>query len=118
VASTRVRAGVAGTIVVALALAALACPFASTKRDGLNKVAADHGFESSARQSATARSPLAHYSVKHVDDERTAKVLAGIVGVMITLVVAAVAFGGIGLVVRRRSGPATACSRSKLMGAD
>jgi cobalt/nickel transport system permease protein len=121
VASTRVRAGVTGTIVagllVALALAAFASPFASTEPDGLNQVAADHRFDSSARESATARSPLAHYSVRHIDDERTTKGLAGIIGVMITLVVAAVVFGGLWLVVRRRSGPATARSQKNPMGA-
>ena len=48
-ASARTRAGIAGLIVagllVALALAAFASPFASTEPDGLNKVAADHGLD-------------------------------------------------------------------------
>jgi cobalt/nickel transport system permease protein len=107
VPSRRTRAGIAGVIVagllVALALAAFASPFASTKPDGLNKVAADHGIDASARNSDAAGSPLADYSVDHVDNEKVTKGLAGTIGVAITLLVAAPVFGGLWIVVRRRS---------------
>ncbi len=106
--SARTRVGIAELVVagllVALALAAFASPFASTKPDGLNKVAADHGFDASANDSATADSPLAGYSVKHVDNERVTKGLAGVIGVVITLVVAGAIFGGLRFFVRRRAG--------------
>ena len=106
--AVRTRAGIAGLVVagllVALALAAFASPFASTEPDGLNKVAADHGLDGSARDSATAGSPLAGYSVKHVDNERVTKGLAAIIGVVITALVAGAFFAGLSVVVRRRAG--------------
>jgi cobalt/nickel transport system permease protein len=109
VASARIRAGIGGLIaaglLVALALAAFASPFASTEPDGLNKVAADHGFDAAARDSAAAGSPLAGYSVKHVDDDKVTKGLAGTIGVVLTLLVAGAIFGGMWFVVRRRAGP-------------
>jgi cobalt/nickel transport system permease protein len=107
-AGTRARIGVATLVVagvlVAFGLAAFASPFASNKPDGLNKVAADHGFDAPARNSATADSPLAGYGVKHVDNEKVSKGSAGIVGVAVTLLVATVAFATLRHFVRRRSG--------------
>ena len=121
VAAARTRAGIAGLIVagllVALALAAFASPFASTEPDGLNKVAADHGLDRSARDSATAGSPLAGYSVKHVDNEKVTKGLAGTIGVVLTLLVAGAIFGGLWVVVRRRGAAPTVGTRRSLMGA-
>jgi len=89
-------------LTVALLVAAFASPFASTKPDGLNKVAMDHGFDRQARASATSGSPLAGYAVTSVDDDRVSKGLSGIAGVAITLAVAGALFGGTWLVVRRR----------------
>ena len=42
--------------------------------------------------------------MKNVDDEKVTKGLAGIIGVTITLAVAAAVFGGLGYAVRRRTG--------------
>ena len=92
-----------GAVVVTLLLAALASPFASTAPDGLNKVAIDKGFDHHAKASAVADSPLAGYAVQDVKSEKVSKGLSGIVGVLITLVVASALFGGIWLVARRRS---------------
>jgi PDGLE domain len=89
-------------VVVALLLAAFASPFASTAPDGLNKVAIDKGFDGQAKDSAVAESPLAGYAVESVGNEKVSKGLSGVAGVAITLAVAMVVFGGLGLVVRRR----------------
>jgi cobalt/nickel transport system permease protein len=104
---SRGRIGIGALVVagvlVALALAAFASPFASSRPDGLNRVAADHGFDHAARASATDDSPLAGYSVRHVDNQRVTKGLAGVIGVGITVAVATAVFGGLWLVVRRRA---------------
>ena len=104
----RARIGIAGVVLIGLlvvfGLAAFVSPFASSQPDGLNKVAADHGFDATARRSVTQDSPLADYAVKNVDDEKVTKGLAGIIGVTITLAVAAAVFGGLGYAVRRRTG--------------
>ena len=107
--SKRTRITVAGLVVagllVALALATFASPFASSKPDGLEKVAEDKGFIDTARDSAVADSPLADYAVRNVDNAKVSTGLSGIIGVTITFVVAAALFGGVWFMVRRRSGP-------------
>jgi hypothetical protein len=102
----KLRVGIVGLVisglVVAFALAAFASPFASSQPDGLEKVAADKGFLANAKDSATADSPLADYSVTSVADEKASTGLAGVLGVAITLAVAGGAFGGIRYAIRRR----------------
>jgi PDGLE domain len=100
------RSGIVGLVlvglVVALGLAAFASPFASSKPDGLERVAGDHGFLATARDSATADSPLADYAVSDVEDERVSTGVAGVIGVAITMAVGVAVFGGVWLVARRR----------------
>ena len=104
-AGRRMRTGMA-VVVVALAvtfgLAAFASPFASSKPDGLNKVAADHGFDHTARASATEHSPLAGYEVRHVDHAGVSKGLSGVIGVVCTIGLATAVFGALHIAVRRR----------------
>jgi cobalt/nickel transport system permease protein len=83
-------------LVVAAALAFFVGPLASSKPDGLEKVAADHGLQAS--EHALDGSPTAGYEVRGVGDERLATGLAGLVGVAVTFAVA----GGVVLLVRRR----------------
>lgn len=64
--------------------------YASSEPDGLNKVAADHGFDGAAVDSATASLPTAGYSISGIDNERLSGGLAGILGV---LVMAILGFG-------------------------
>ncbi len=97
----------AAAVVVALLLAAFASPFASTAPDGLNKVAIDKGFDGKAKASAVADSPLAGYAVRDVKNEKVSKGLSGIAGVVITLLIAGVLFGGLWFVARRRNGSRT-----------
>jgi hypothetical protein len=104
---TRVRIGL-GTLVmsgllVAFGLAVFASPLASSRPDGLNKVAADHGFDRSARRSAADDSPLAGYAVKDVDNDDVAKGSAGMIGVAVTLFVAIIVFARLRHLVRQRS---------------
>jgi hypothetical protein len=101
-----------GAIVVTIALAAVASPFASTSPDGLNKVAIDKGFDGNAKASAVDESPLAGYSVENVENAKVSKGLSGLVGVVITLLIAGVLFGGLWVLARRRAGraPLTASS--------
>jgi PDGLE domain len=91
-----------GAVAIAVALAAFASPFASTQPDGLNKVAIDKGFAHTAKDSATGDSPLAGYAVQNVRNEKVSKGISGVAGVVITLAVGGVVFGGLWILVRRR----------------
>ena len=93
----------AGALLVALLLAAFVSPFSSSSPDGLNKVAIDKGFDAKAKASAVADGPLAGYAVKDVKNEKVSKGVSGIAGVAITLLIAALLFGGLWFVARRRS---------------
>jgi hypothetical protein len=98
---------VAAGVVVALALAFFVSPHASSSPDGLERVATDQGFADRAEDSATAGGPLADYAVAGVDDERLSTGVAGVIGVVVTFVVAL----GVTLfvrVVRRRRAEVTA----------
>ena len=96
--STR-RLVVVGLLVSAL-LAGVASFSASGSPDGLEHVAGTLGFESTARDSATAGSPLADYSVAPVGDPRLSGGLAGLVGVVAVGLVMA----GLVLLLRHRRG--------------
>jgi hypothetical protein len=71
-------------LAVALLLAFLVSPEASSKPDGLNKVAIDQGFADQEQNHSLQDGPLAGYGVKGVDDERMSTGLAGIIGVATT----------------------------------
>jgi hypothetical protein len=97
--STRVRFGlfIAAGLIVALALAFFVSPEASSKPDGLNKVAMDKGLTAQERPHALDGVPTAGYGVQGVDDHRLSTGLAGAIGVTVTFVLA----GGLFLVVKR-----------------
>lgn len=92
---------VAVGLAVAVALAFLVAPEASSKPDGLEKVAIDEGFVDGARDHDLADSPTADYGVEGVDDARLSTGLAGLIGIAITFVVT----GGLFLLVRRMRRP-------------
>ena len=94
----RTRSFLLGGLLVALLLAGVASYYASTHPDGLEYVADKTGFLDSGDDHATGGGPMADYSVKGVDSPRLAGGLAGVAGVLVTLVLA----GGIGYAVRRR----------------
>ena len=86
-------------LAVALLLAFVVSPQASSQPDGLEKVAIDNGFIDAADDHDLAGSPLADYGVEGVDDDRLSTGLAGVIGVVVTF-----AFGaGLFALVRRKS---------------
>lgn len=86
---------------VALCIAGVASYYASPDPDGLERVAEDQGFIGDATEHGLSDSPLADYGVSGVEDPRLSVGLAGIVGVLVTAVVAG---GGFWLLTRRRDG--------------
>lgn len=80
---------VAGLLVSLLA-AGVASYYASSSPDGLERVAADQGFDEHAQDNANAELPTADYGIAGIDDERLSVGLAGVLGVA---VMAAVGFG-------------------------
>jgi hypothetical protein len=85
-------------LAVALLVAGVASWYASGQPDGLEWAAEQAGFLDSAKDSAVSGSPLADYSVTGVDDGRLSGGLAGVLGVLVTLVLA----GGLTMLLRRR----------------
>jgi len=89
-------------ILVLLGVAVLAAvflsPFASTKPDGLERVAEDKGFLERGEGPQAVNSPIADYVVPGISNEKLATSLAGLVGVII---VGALGFG-LGTVLKRK----------------
>ena len=75
-------------LIVSLAIAGILSFYASSHPDGLEKVAEDEGFLDTAKDSVNAGTPLADYGVTGVENERLSVGLSGIIGVIVTLVVA------------------------------
>ena len=84
------RAFVVAGVGIALVLAFLVSPHASSSPDGLEKVASDNGIDLGVTDHAMADSPVADYAVSGVDEGSLSTGLAGIVGVAVTF---AVGFG-------------------------
>ncbi|MCT4356225.1 energy-coupling factor ABC transporter permease [Streptomyces sp. Je 1-79] len=89
-----------GGLAAALVLAGFVSFYASASPDGLEKVAADKGFDKNVEEHDAAGSPLADYGVKGVEAARLSGGLAGVIGVGATL---AVGTGAFWLVRRRRT---------------
>ena len=90
------RAFVLGGLLVAVFFAAVVSQFAVDDPDGLERVAIDEGFESSAEEHAIADSIFADYATTGIDNETVSLAVAGIAGVALTLLV------GYGIVVATR----------------
>jgi hypothetical protein len=75
-------------LAISLLLAGVVSYYASSSPDGLEKVAEDIGFSADAEDSAVAGSPLSDYGVAPVSDERLSVGIAGVIGVLLTAVVA------------------------------
>jgi hypothetical protein len=78
---------VLGLIISALLAGGISL-FASSQPDGLERVAIDAGFADTAKESATADSLFADYSVSIFGDSAGGGALAGLIGVAITALVA------------------------------
>lgn len=90
-------------LLLALLLAGVGSFYASSAPDGLEWAAEETGFADTARDSATADSPLADYAVDG-EEGRLSGAAAGVVGVVVTLALA----GGLTFLVRRRGSPPAA----------
>lgn len=82
---------------VALVLAFVVSPHASSSPDGLERVAIDQGFESQATPHTMAGAPLADYGVTGVDTSWLSTGLSGVIGVTLCFTLA----GAVVLVIRR-----------------
>jgi hypothetical protein len=92
---------VAGGLLVAFVLAFGVSRYASSKPDGLDKVAIDKGFSSAETPHDFDDSPFAGYSTRGVSDSGLATGTAGVIGVVAVFVVAA---GSVWLATRVRHG--------------
>jgi hypothetical protein len=96
------RTFIVAAVVVAVGLAVLLSPFASSSPDGLERVAGDKGFAGEGRlHDVQEDAPIPGYAFPGVDDERVSTALAGLVG---TLGVFAIGYGG-ARVLRHRGRP-------------
>ena len=75
-------------LLVSLAIAGVLSYYASSQPDGLEKVAEDKGFLDTAKDSVNAGTPLADYGITGLENERLSVGLSGIIGVIVTLIVA------------------------------
>jgi cobalt/nickel transport protein len=73
-----------GALLLASSLALLVAPWASSKPDGLTKVAGQEGFDRAEREHVLDDSPVSGYSVEGVDNDRLSTGLAGLIGVLAT----------------------------------
>jgi hypothetical protein len=96
----RLAAFVVAGLLVALALAFFVSPEASSKPDGLDKVAIDQGFADSESPHRLDDSPLAGYGVRGVGSDRLSTGLSGVIGVVVVFTLA----GGGLLLLRRARG--------------
>jgi len=102
--TTRRRVGmrpfVIGAVLVALLFAAVVSQFAAPDPDGLERVAEDQGFITSAEDHVLASGPFADYATAGLRNESVSLAVAGVTGVVISLLVGL----GIVTVVRDRGG--------------
>lgn len=100
----RTWAFVAAGCLIALVLAGVVSHWASDSPDGLNKVAADKGFDDTATEHHASDGPLAGYTTDIFDDPWLAGAAAGAAGVVVCFGIA----GAFVLLVRRRKPDASA----------
>ena len=80
-------------LLIGLGLAVLVSPFASRQPDGLEKVAAEEGFDDAAENHDLADGALADYGVEGVDDARVGTAMAGMIGMLVTFGAGLALFG-------------------------
>ena len=90
-------------LLVALLIAGVASHYASSHPDGLEYVAGETGFLDTAEEDpVTTGSPFLDYGTEGVENARLSGGIAGVAGVLITLLIG----GGLFHVLRRRDGSA------------
>mgnify|MGYP001815696952 CR=1 FL=1 len=93
-----------GALVACVVLAAVVSQFASERPDGLERVARDEGFVTSAAEHGLADALFADYATQGLDNETASLAVAGTAGVVLTLAV------GLGLLGALRSLPRAAAT--------
>lgn len=91
-----------GLFIAALLIAGGVSYYASSKPDGLEKVATEKGIDARVKPHHIADSPLANYGVAGISNARASVGLAGILGVVIVAGVA----GGLFFIIKPRKEPA------------
>lgn len=86
-------------LVLALLVAGLLSPWASSWPDGLERVADGLGFHRYERETPVVAAPLPDYRVAALSDERWSTAAAGVVGTLVVFGAAAI----LGFALRRRS---------------
>jgi cobalt/nickel transport protein len=81
-------------VIIAVILAVLFSPLASSWPDGLEKVAQDYGFISKGAQGSVFKSPVAEYIFPGLKNEKMAIAVSGFLG---TLVIFGIGYGLSGL---------------------
>jgi cobalt/nickel transport protein len=71
-------------LLVALAVAVVLSPFASSNPDGLERVAEDKGFLERGEGKEVITAPIPDYLLPGVENERLATAAAGFVGTLVT----------------------------------
>lgn len=82
-------------LLLALAVALVVSPFASSSPDGLERVAEDEGFADAAEDHDVSGSPFGDYETEGVEDERLSTGVAGVVGVLLTFGIGLTVFGAL-----------------------
>lgn len=82
------RAFTIGALLVAATFATVVSQFAFHDPDGLQRVAADHGFSSSATDHALTDAPFAHYATRGIGNATLSLAIAGLAGSVLALLVA------------------------------
>lgn len=82
------RAFAIGGVLVAVVFAVVVSQFAFDDPDGLERVAQDHGFIDRAQDHAVAGSPFADYATRGIGNAQLSLAVAGLAGVVVTLLVA------------------------------
>jgi len=82
------RAFAIGGVLVAIVFAVVVSQFAFDDPDGLERVAQDHGFIDRAQDHAVAGSPFADYATRGIGNAQLSLAVAGLAGVVVTLLVA------------------------------
>lgn len=90
--TTNVRIFVAAGLMLAVALALVVSPWASTEPDGLERVAIDEGFADTAERSSSADSPLADYGLDG-DSDGSSGAVSGAIGILVTFGIGTGVFG-------------------------
>lgn len=99
-------------ILVCAVLAGIVSFYASSHPDGLEFVAGEKGFLSSAGPHASDGSPFAGYATRGVDNARVSGGVAGLVGGAVVFVIA----GGLFLALRRRGQSTTGSDTGEPVG--